>query len=196
MASDSQRMSKEEKRQARIERQNERLAKYQEKQQAKQPRARKKILPESWGKYVVPAVLIIWLILTFSGSVSIRYNDESFDVKAFVKTANVAYENITSVEYYSAAESGTLDQGRMQGFLGLDTLRLKAGTYDGGDLSSMEKYAGFGNYQLYADSRYKGDYVLFTVWDTVYEVDTLYAIGAKTIDVQELYDTIVEKTGL
>ena len=128
MASDSQRMSKEEKRQARIERQNERLAKYQEKQQAKQPRARKKILPESWGKYVVPAVLIIWLILTFSGSVSIRYNEESFDVKAFVKTANVAYENITSVEYYSAAESGTLDQGRMQGFLGLDTLRLKAGT--------------------------------------------------------------------
>lgn len=196
MASDSQRMTKEEKRQARIKRQNEKMAEYQAKQQNKQPRPRKRLFPESWGKYALPVVIIIALALSVAGKVSITYDDDSFLVKAFVQQVDIPYANISSVEYYDSAERGRLDQGRMQGFFSLDTLRVKAGSFSRSSLLQEEAYSMFSSMQLYADARYKGDYVLMTVMDEQLGIEQLYVIGAKTIDAQELYDNIRQHTNL
>ena len=121
---------------------------------------------------VLPLILISVVVLMFVGSITLKYDESSFTVKAtFYNSLTVDYDSVDSIEYRENFDKGS----RLFGF---GSAKLLAGTFNNDE---------FGNYTLYS----------YTTCDSVVivtvEEKILVISGTDNQNTKEIYDTLLSK---
>ena len=120
----------------------------------------------------VPLILVGVLIIMFTGDVTVTYGEKTFVVDSlYYDASEIAYDDITSIEYREDFSKGT----RQYGFA---SARLALGSFKNDELGSYILYSYAG----------KGDAVIVTVGDK-----KLVIGGITDSDTLEIYETLQMK---